>query len=216
MWSFPSSFGYSFDQSLRLFSRLCFQVALLGVYHPFSNAKTFTGHYRRIPVWNAWAMLDFFWMSKFALSDMKVLDNFCLYLLFMFSYLLFLFSQKRHHSELHHEDLLWKPCFSTGATFWNLCSIAFAVFIFWTVRCRELKRIWIKTALVSLTIQNWYFLYWGLLFNFSVCFCCCFLLLAEMVMAFVLYLCSACFHSISWITWQHHSSSWTQPMMYTK
>ncbi|KAJ6374990.1 hypothetical protein OIU77_000039 [Salix suchowensis] len=31
-------------------TRLCFQVALLGVYHPFSNAKTFTGHYRRIPL----------------------------------------------------------------------------------------------------------------------------------------------------------------------
>ncbi|KAJ6710550.1 SERINE/THREONINE-PROTEIN KINASE HT1-LIKE [Salix koriyanagi] len=28
-----------FEQSFHLFSRLCFQVALLGVYHPFSIAK---------------------------------------------------------------------------------------------------------------------------------------------------------------------------------
>ena len=100
----------------------------------------------------------FGWVSLHSLLWKCWIFSFSNLFLYMFSYLLFLFLQKRHHSELHHEDLLWKPCFSTGTAHWNLCSFAFAVFISWPVRCRELKRIWIKTALVSLTIQNWYFL----------------------------------------------------------
>lgn len=127
MWSsLAVTLDCNFQQSLLLFSRLCFQVALLEVYPPFSIATTLPECYPRMPVWNAWVMLDFFWMSKFAISYMNMCSFFFFFVLCFTSVVICFFCnfllQSWHKLEPHHEVILWKSCFSTGKSYENLNS----------------------------------------------------------------------------------------------